>query len=363
MASKQTKTTKKEEKSTPKKNVKPQKETKKKSLKPKLKKNTQITDPLTYDVKNNMMFEEVVEGDVPGLKIPMKYYRFPVYTKNPDGKTVGDLILEFGELMCFGVSINTDQNTGDPIGHSMALSLLPKENATDEEKMRVKKLEEIIEFAKEYVVEHCKDIKQPKLEMSDLKKFSPIYYKKDPDGNVIPDAPPSLYPKLLESKPKTIKVKNEEGKEEEKEIEGKILTIFYEVDEDWEPKLDEDRKALELDPSKIIDKFCKVKPLIKVESVFSGGSGIKLQVKVSESDVKLLQQTSRRLLHTSGGNKAEKLMKEDKKDEETVEEKVVKKEVEPVEVKKEVEKKKKAKKESPKKVVKDEEEDMLSLDD
>lgn len=333
------------DKSSPKKENKTNKKVdiKKKVLKSKIKKTTQITDLLTYNVKENMMFEDVVEGEVPNQKVPVKYYRIPIYTKNPDG-TFGDLICEFGELMCFGISVNTDQKTGEPAGHSMSMSLQERENPTQEQKMRVQKLEEIIERAKEYLVEHRSDVKQHELEMRDLKKFTPIYYKKDAEGKRI-DGPPSMYPKLLEQKARIIKQKNEDGEEEEVEQPGKILTVFYEVDDNGEPKLNEKDEPIELDPAKIIDKWCKVKPLIKVESIFVGQS-IKLQVKVSEADVKLLQSSSKRLLHTSRNDKASKLL-EDKKENKK-------------------EEKKENKKEEKKKVQNDEDEDEginLELDD
>jgi hypothetical protein len=228
----------------------------------------------------------------------------PIYTENED-KTDGDLILEFGELMCFGLSVNINPTTGEPNGHSMALSLLSKDNPTDEEKMRISKLEQIVERAKEYLVEHRKEVKQNELEMRDLKKFTPLYYKKDADGNRI-DGPPTLYPKLLEQKARVVKKVNDEGVEEEIEQAGKILTIFYDVDENGEPKLDEKGEPVELNPARLIDTFCKVKPLIKVESIFVGNS-IKLQVKIHEADVKLLQRSTRRLLHNNTNKSETKL--------------------------------------------------------
>ena len=319
------------EKSSPKKEKTIKKvEVKKKVLKPKIKKNTQITDLLTYNVKENMMFEDVFEGEIPNQKVPMKYYRIPIYTKNSDG-TVGDLICEFGELMCFGISVNTDQNTGEPAGHSLSISLKNKENPTPDQEMRIQKLEEIIERAKEYLVEHRSDVKQHELEMRDLKKFTPIYYKKDNEGKRI-EGPPSLYPKLLEQKTKIVKEKNEDGEEVEVEKPGKILTIFYEVDDNGDPKLDEKEEPVELDPAKIIDKYCKIKPLIKVEGIFVGQS-TKLQLKVSEADVKLLQSSSKRLLHTNKNEKVSKLLdnNNNNKEEKKVEKKVEKKEEKKVE--------------------------------
>jgi len=291
---------------------------KKKSYKSKIKKTTQITNPLTYNVKK-MKFEEVIESDIPNAKVPGKIYRIPIYTENED-KTNGDLVLEFGELMCFGLSVNINPNTGEPNGHSMALSLLSKDNPTDEEKMRVSKLEQIVERAKEYLIEHRKEVKQNELEMRDLKKFTPLYYKKDADGNRI-DGPPTLYPKLLEQKARIVKKVNEDGVEEENEQPGKILTVFYDVDENGEPKLDEKGEPVELNPARLIDTFCKVKPLIKVESMFVGTS-IKLQVKIHEADVKLLQRSTRRLLHNNKSetklpDKVEKLNTNEKNNENT----------------------------------------------
>jgi hypothetical protein len=361
-----TKTTKKEEKTT-KKVVKS--EPKKKVNKPKLKKNTQITDPLIYDVKENMKFEDVYEGEIPNPNVPGKFYKFNVYTNNEDG-TVGDLIFEFDELMCFGINMGTDQKTGEPTGYSMSLSLMDKDKPTEEQKLRIKKLEEVIEFAKEFLVENRKVVKLPDLEMRDLKKFSPIYYKKDDDGNRI-EGPPSLYPKLLEQKAKIVKKKNEDGEEEEVEEPSKILSIFYNIED-----LDENGEPKELDPTLIIGKYCKVKPLIKIESIFVGQS-IKLQVKVSEADVKLLQSTTRRLLHNKtkkDDGKVSKLLKSEEPDSENKEKKEEKKKDSPKkdspkkeepkespkkEKKEEVKEKKKKKKE----VKKEEDDDLLSMDD
>jgi len=364
-----TKITKKEEK-TVKKIVKSE-PAKKKVNKPKLKKNTQITNPLIYDVKENMKFEDVYEGEIPNPNVPGKFYKFNVYTNNEDG-TVGDLIFEFDELMCFGINMGTDQKTGEPTGYSMSLSLMDKENPSEEQKMRIKKLEEVVEFAKEFLVANCKTVKLPGLEMRDLKKFSPIYYKKDDDGNRI-EGPPSLYPKLLEQKAKIVKKKNEDGEDEEYEEPSKILSVFYNVED-----LDENGEPKELDPTLIIGKYCKVKPLIKIESIFVGQS-IKLQVKVSEADVKLLQSTTRRLLHNKtkkDDGKVNKLLKEPEKEEESEKDdnkdspkkESPKKDKSP---KKESSKKKdeskkeevKEKKKKKKEVKKEEDDDLLSMDD
>src|SRR5690242_14495855 len=136
--SKQTKEKKKEEKqkNTPMKQNKEVKQNKqnkpeqpkKKIYKSKVKKQTQITDTLTYNVEN-MMFDEIIEFDVPNQKAMIKAYRIPIYTlnqkKDKDEKdTFGDLIFDFSELMCFGISVNTDPKTGEPSGHSMSLSLM-----------------------------------------------------------------------------------------------------------------------------------------------------------------------------------------------------------------------------------------------
>ena len=123
-----TKTTTKKEKTTPVKKVTKSEPQKKKAYKQKLKKNTQITNTLVYDAKKMMRFEEVYEGEVPNQKVPTKFYKFNIYTENEDG-TIGDLILEFDELMCFGVAMNTDQKTGDPAGYSMSISMMNKEKS------------------------------------------------------------------------------------------------------------------------------------------------------------------------------------------------------------------------------------------
>ena len=101
--------------------------------------------------------------------------------------------------------------------------------------------------------------------MSDLKKFNPLYYKKD-RGKIVEGTGPTLYAKLIVSKK-----------------HDKIVTMFY----------DNDGEAI--DPMTLHGKYCHVNAAVKIESVFIGNK-ISMQVKLYECEVKLADTGMKRLM-------------------------------------------------------------------
>lgn len=234
-------------------------------------KNTQITNSYNYDV-SRMVFSTPINGSIPDSKPAINYSRVMISTKNEDG-TEGDLIFETERnLFSFGVSENKNIETGKVNGYSFPISLYTKSGVSENEKKFVETLDKIVERCKDYLIDNKEELGQFDLEKNDLKKFSAYFIKKD-KGKIVDGASPTLYPKLLVSK-----------KQE------KIVTMFY------------DSLGNEVDPMTLLNKYCTVHAAIKIESIFIGNK-ISLQIKLYESEVKVIQQGMPRLLAKSSAPK------------------------------------------------------------
>jgi hypothetical protein len=230
-------------------------------------KNTQITSSYNYDV-SRMIFSDPISGSIPDSKPAINFSRVMISTKNEDG-TEGDLIFETERnLFSFGVSENTNLDTGRVNGYSFAISLFTKGNPTEKEKKFVETLDAIVERCKDYLIDNKEEIGQYELERNDLKKFTAYFIKRD-KGKVVDGSSPTLYPKLIVSKK-----------------QDKIVTMFY------------DSEGNVVDPMTLIGKYCTVHGAIKIESIFIGNK-ISLQIKLYEAEVKPQQQGMPRLLAKS----------------------------------------------------------------
>ncbi len=237
--------------------------------------NTMLTNVSTFDV-SNMIFSEPVTGSIPDSTPKIEFRRINIMTKNPDG-TVGDLVLGTERLFSFGVSENKSQETGKVSGWTMPLCLHSRDGATQSETEFVNTFNSIVDRCKEHLVDNREEIDRFDLEMSDLKKFNPLYYKKEKTTckktgkttlkNV---GGPTLYAKLIYSK------KN-----------GKFVTSFFN-------KLD----GTELDPLALTGKYCYTRAAVKIESIFIGNK-ISLQVKIYEAEVEEVSTGRQRLLVTA----------------------------------------------------------------
>jgi hypothetical protein len=243
--------------------------------------NNQLTLASGYNSKN-IIFQAPIDSQVPNSKPVIKFKRVPIKVKNSDG-TVGDLILSTEDCFSFGVSENRSLETKALTGYNLAISLWGKEGPTPEQKEWIDAFNSIVDSCKKHLVATRKELGKHDLEMSDLKKFNPAYFKRDEQGNVVKDKGPVLYVKLLSSK---------------KDDGFKILSNFYDVDDNPIPALD------------LLDKRCNVKAAIKIESIFVG-SKISLQLKLYEATVQLLDvNNSRRLLPRPTGDQVVRMSKQ-----------------------------------------------------
>lgn len=228
---------------------------------------TQLTNAHGYSTKR-MIFGKTIVANVPGSDPPVKYYRIPIYTKNEDG-SVGDLVLETEKVFSFGVGENKDPKTKEVNGYSMPLVLWSKDEVKEEEKDWTNVFEKIVTHCKEHLLKNDvkKSFKKPKLEESDLKKLSPLYWKKDDNGDRVKGLGPMLYAKLLQSKKRNV-----------------ILSNFF----------GEDGKDIE--PTIMIGQMCNTKASIKIEGIYIGATTISLQIKLYEAQVWLVNSKITKLL-------------------------------------------------------------------
>jgi len=291
----------------------------------KITKRTQLHELLPYDL-SNLVFADPVEGAVPGSNPPVKFFRINIFAKNaklkevehPDGtittepeftepvfengvlvkepeyvmtESIGDFMLLMDRSFSFGVSESIDPATKRVTGHSLAVVMYSKDGATTREVNTVDKLEKFIEVCKDHLLNVRKSVKQPKLEMSDLKNMNKLlYWKTDEDGNRIPGASPTLSPKLIEF--------NESVNAKGEVKPYQMVTKFYLEDE-----VDEDGNPREVDPLTFLSdnankkfKLCYVRPVIKMDSIFIGAK-ISIQCKITESDIAPVQGGQQSLLH------------------------------------------------------------------
>ena len=226
--------------------------------------NTQLTPATGYDTKK-MIFSEPQTGVIPDSKPQISFKRILIQTKNDDG-TIGDLIIPTERLFSFGVSENMSQETGVVNGYVMPLCLWNRDNPTTEEKAWTTTFDNIVEHCKKHLVENREEIGQYELEMNDLKKFNPLYWKKD-KGKVVEGTGPTLYAKLIVSKKQ----------------DNKIVTMFF------------DKNDTEIQGLDLLGKYCWVNGAVKIESIFIGNK-ISFQVKLYEAEVEKMQTGMRRLL-------------------------------------------------------------------
>lgn len=234
--------------------------------------NTQLTSVNGYNT-DRMLFSDPVTGTIPESKPPITYQRINIQTENEDG-TVGDLIFSTEELFSFGVAENENPETKKVNGYVMPLCLTNRDGPTKGEKAFVDTFNNVVEKCKDWLIDNKEEIGQLELERTDLKKFNPLYLKKEKyvgaDGKttlrVVPGSPPMLYAKLIVSKK-----------------HDKIVTAFY--DYDGNP----------LNAIDLLGKYCHTRAAIKIESIFIGNK-LSLQIKLYEAEVRISESGMKRLL-------------------------------------------------------------------
>ena len=231
--------------------------------------NTQLTDPTGFDFSrisySKPETKQIPNDDPSAPKMSYKTIRMGV--RNSDNSR-GDFVMSTSEVFSFGVSPNTAMGSTDVNGYTLALCLHNKDGASEEEKTFTDVFDGIIEHAKKHVLKVKDDIEKYDLDESELKKFNPLYYKRE-RGKIVDGSGPTLYCKLL--------FKKQKGG-------GKILTDFTNAATD-EP----------MDPLSLQKKYCFVTGAIKFESIYIG-TKVSIQIKLVEALIRPLDDGPRKLL-------------------------------------------------------------------
>lgn len=233
--------------------------------------NTQLTKASGYNTKN-MTFGKPKAGSLGAVS----FLRIPIGTKNADG-SFGDLVLSVPKVYSFGLSVNTNMQTGKPDGYILPLCLYSKDGPSQEEKDFVQTFNDVVERARQHVLDIKVSIGKYELEAAELKKMNPLYIKKDKKtGKPEDGAGPVLYLKVMQKNKKSERGSSSESQEKV------ISTLFY------------DEKGRDIDPMSLMEKHGFATAAIKVESIFIGAK-ISLQVKVYETEYQIIDNNPRRL--------------------------------------------------------------------
>jgi len=201
-----------------------------------------------FNVKN-IVYSKPEVNTIPGQKLSYQRIRL----NYEEGDNLNDLIIESpADLLCWGLTEQHDMVSGQLNGYQLPICLWSKNGPKENEKQFTDIIESICNHTKQYLVDHRESIGKYDLELGDLKKFNPLYWKME-KGKVVEDRGPTLYAKCMYSK------KNE-----------RFGTVF--VNENLNSNVN---------PLSILNKQCHVKFALKIESIYIG-TKISLQVKLSE---------------------------------------------------------------------------------
>ena len=241
---------------------------------------TIISDPVTYDI-NNLFFEKPKEQSTKlSNGSTINFFRVNIKTKNPDGKTSGDLILSLDRSFCLGIS--------DKFGaeNLSALMLLwdSQKGPTNKQKKTKELIDSIVEKCKDwlFVPENKKAVKKMSVKREELTKMNPLRTRPNENGDYNEADSPLFAVRLTQSKERTDKNGNL--------IPAKISTGFYSEDEK-----DSSGNQLEINPLSLINKKFNATIAVKVEDIFIG-KDISIQFKLLEAVVKTVDSGPKRLL-------------------------------------------------------------------
>jgi hypothetical protein len=234
--------------------------------------NTQLRSAKGYNVEK-IIFSKIQTQKIGDTGMVAK--RINIGTENDDG-TTGELVFETGRLFSFGVNENIDQKSKEINGYMMPICLHSKDGPTEDEKAFTDTLDAIVEKCKDYLIDNKKELKMKDLERTDLRKLNPIFIKKNADGEVAEGASPTLYAKLIVSK---------------KNGQNKIMTEFF-----------DGVTGNPFRPLDLLGKYCYVKAVVKIESLFLGSLKTSLQIKLYEAEVNLINSGVKRLLSRPKAN-------------------------------------------------------------
>lgn len=240
-----------------------------------------ISDISTFDA-SNVLFSQPKESRQ-GCK--------RIYLNVKDGDRKGPIYLEMGPRFCFGVQASTEMNNKEKItGYQMAIPMWDNEGATSEQKEFLKVFECITDRCAKHLIqpEVKKALKKYSLvEAQFIDKFTPMWYKRNEQGEPDHTKGPVLYAKLF--------------------TEGDDLEITTQFS---------DTNGYPIEPMTLLNKMFKIERcLIQIHSIFIGNS-IKLQVRVLEVEIEQRQRRKTPLMLKKRPDPKPEQVEEEEDDEE-----------------------------------------------
>ena len=223
---------------------------------------TQLTTIDNLDF-NLIEFSKPEQNNIPGQKVTYSRVRVGI---RKDGELCDLIIPSPANLTCWGLQENRDMVTQALNGYQLPIALWSNGGAKPEEKEFTDKFNDLCEYIKKHLVENRDELGKYDLEMNDLKKFNPLYWKME-KGKIVEGRGPTLYAKCMYDK------KNE-----------KINTIF--VNEETQQMVN---------PLSVLGKHSNVHFALKIEGIFIG-TRISFQVKLHEVMFRLKETGMRSLL-------------------------------------------------------------------
>lgn len=212
---------------------------------------------------NKILFSKPEVNKIPGQKLT--YQRIRINVQDESG--LNDLIIASPpNLMCWGLQENRDLSTNELTGYQLPIVLWSKNGPTDEELEFTNKFKELCNFIKNYLVEHRDEFGKYDLDLNDLKKFDPLYWKME-KGKILENKGPTLYAKCLYDRKKE-----------------KINTIFV-----------NDETKSQANPLSLLGKRKDIQFALKIEAIYIG-TKISFQIKLYEVKYKLLDTSMKSLL-------------------------------------------------------------------
>jgi len=212
---------------------------------------------------NDIEFAKPEVNNIPGQKLSYQRVRIGV-RKNG---VLSDLIIKSPpSLLCWGLQDQRDQKTDELTGYQCPIVLWSNGTPSPEEKAFTDKFDEICDYVKEWIVENKGTIEKYDLEMSDLRKLNPLYWKME-KGVRVENKGPTLYAKCVYNKKKET-----------------IDTLFM-----------DELNRVRVNPLSIIGKHCYVQFALKIESIYVG-TKVSLQVKLQEVGFRLKDNSVQSLL-------------------------------------------------------------------
>ena len=244
---------------------------------------TQLTPSKGYNAKIKMIFSDPINNTNP---VPHK--RINISTLYPDG-TTGPLIIPFSKLYSFGVNINYDPADKDKpegerriTGYVFPLCLWGRDGIPSaEEKMTDECIDSIVDNCIEHLLDVKEEIDLAELTRNDLTKqkggLHPYYWKKEKIPN--PKKPGSTITRKVEGRGPTLYAKLIYSKKNDK-----FGSFLYDPNDNL------------LEVTDWFGKHCYAEAAVKIESIFIGGLGPKLQIKLYEANVEPANSGTKRLL-------------------------------------------------------------------